>query len=366
MSTRVCHMTSVHPAKDIRIFHKECASLAAHGYDVTLVVPADEDHKDKNVNIAAVPQPGTRRERFTHTLYQVYKRALATNASLYHFHDPELFVVALALKARGKRVIFDSHEDLPRQVLDKPWIPPLIRPSVSRMTEFFESKSAQRIDAVIGATPNIAQRFESIGASTAVVRNYPNLNEWSTKAPNWKSKNRQAIYVGGITQIRGAFEMIAAVKQTDAKLVFAGPLEKAIETELRNAQSNNEVELRGFLDRPSVAQCFAESMVGLCVLWPTKSYTASIPIKILEYMAAGLPVIASDFPSWRELVGNSKAVLFVDPKKPAQIAEAIQYLVDHPEEAEAMGRTGQDLVRKEYNWQAEERTLIALYERLLK
>jgi glycosyltransferase involved in cell wall biosynthesis len=365
MTHKVCHMSSVHYAKDVRIFHKECASLAAAGYDVTLVIPDAEDHTEKGVKVAAVRKPANRRERMTQTIMSVYKRALETDAALYHFHDAELFPVGLALKARGKKVIFDSHEDLPRQILSKPWIHPALRKVVAGVGEFVEDNAAKRIDAVIAATPTIRDRFAAQGVTTEVVNNYPILDELSNGPVDWSKKKRQAFYVGGITAIRGAREMVAALDHTDARLILGGPVEASLEEELSCAAAGGSVDLPGFLDRPTVARHLAESMVGLCVLHPTPNYVDATPIKLFEYMGSELPVIASDFPRWRELVGESGAALFVDPLDPAAIGAAIQHLIDHPDEAEAMGKSGRQRVLAGFNWGVEVQKLFALYERLL-
>ena len=82
-------------------------------------------------------------------------------------------------------------------------------------------------------------------------------------------------------------------------------------------------------------------------------------------MSAGLPVVASDLPLWRELVESVGCGLLVDPLSPAAISEAIRWLLEHPEEAEAMGKRGQDAVRARYNWNIEAGKLLAMYDNLI-
>ena len=197
-----------------------------------------------------------------------------------------------------------------------------------------------------------------------VVHNYPILEELDIGSVEWSTRSRQALYVGGITRIRGALEMIQAAQHCDANWVIAGPIEAAIKGQLEAAQSEH-FKLAGYLDRPQVVAALRQSMVGLCILHPTINYIDSMPIKLFEYMAAGIPVVASDFPFWRELVGDSDSAVFVDPLDPKAIGTAIQSLLDDPKRAQAMGKRGQSLVRMRCNWQAEERVLISLYERLL-
>ena len=103
---KVCHITSAHPDGDVRIFHKECVSLAEEGYDVSLVIPNTESRIDKGVNIVSfIYEPSSRISRFTKSVNLAYKKAIEVNADIYHLHDPELLRIAVKLKKKGKKVI---------------------------------------------------------------------------------------------------------------------------------------------------------------------------------------------------------------------------------------------------------------------
>jgi glycosyltransferase involved in cell wall biosynthesis len=87
---------------------------------------------------------------------------------------------------------------------------------------------------------------------------------------------------------------------------------------------------------------------------------------MFEYMSAGVPVIASNFPLWREIVEGNDCGLCVNPLQPKEIAEAVDFLVANPERAKAMGRNGQRAVREKYNWGNEEMKLLSLYKQIFK
>jgi len=125
------------------------------------------------------------------------------------------------------------------------------------------------------------------------------------------------------------------------------------------------VNVLGFLDRAGVRDVLGRSMAGLVTFHPAPNHIDSQPNKMFEYMSAGIPVIASDFPLWREIIAGNDCGLLVDPLNPAAIAEAIDYLISHPEEAERMGRNGRRAVEEQYNWEHEATKLIQFYEQIL-
>ncbi|MCK4791003.1 MAG: glycosyltransferase, partial [Desulfobacteraceae bacterium] len=178
-------------------------------------------------------------------------------------------------------------------------------------------------------------------------------------------------YVGGITARRGVREMVEAVgrlsKGLDAKLALAGdfrPLD--LEAEVRVMHGWERVNFLGWQNRSEVAMLLGRVRAGLVVLHPEPNYLEAYPVKLFEYMAAGLPVIASNFPLWREIVLDAGCGLLVDPLDTEAIAEAIQELLENPANAEAMGKRGQTAVRKRYNWDRELEKLLSFYDGMLE
>ena len=146
---KVCHMTSAHEEEDIRIFRKECVSLAEAGYDVYLVERGDS--YDKNgVHIVGVGEiPTSRLKRMTEGAKMVYQAARALDADIYHFHDPELLPYGLKLKKAGKKVIFDSHEMYTEQIREKPYLPHWFARLLSHAYGKYESHVLGRIDGLV-------------------------------------------------------------------------------------------------------------------------------------------------------------------------------------------------------------------------
>ena len=364
-------MTSAHHVHDARIFHKISKSLARRGYEVILIARHQKDESIDGVHVAAVPKSGGRFPRMTINLYRIYKKALQLDGDIYHFHDPELLPLGLLLKLRGKHVVYDAHEDMPRTFGYKHYIPRSLRGMVACTAERFELFGARRLTAVIGATPPIADRFRAVNANTVVVHNFPIHDEISSCGLPWKERDRAVAYIGGISRERGIFELLQAIAlvspRVPCRFSIAGwfsPPELRDEV-LKQAGSAN-IDFLGMLSRVQVAELLSKMRVGIVVLHPEPNFVNSKPTKLFEYMCAGIPVIASNFPMWTEIVKSAGCGLLVDPLKPAEMAEAIAYLLTHPREAEEMGRRGREAAERLFNWKTEETTLIRLYRSILE
>jgi glycosyltransferase involved in cell wall biosynthesis len=365
----IVHFTSVHARYDTRVFYKQCVGLARHGYQVTLIV-ADglgDETTPEGVVIRDVGKPAGRLRRMMSTTRRVARLARSLNGDLFQFHDPELFPAALILKRAGKPVVFDSHEDVPRQIMAKAYLHPGVRRAVSIAFGIFEAATVRGFDAVIAATPTIAAKFRPISKRVVNINNYPMLGELDSPAEG-SARLRQVCYVGSISEARGILQLIEALSLTrsGARLELLGTfLEPGIEARARALPGWAFVDVRGQCDRAEVREALARSIAGMVALLPMPNHTDSQPVKLFEYMAAGIPAIASDFPLWREIVVGRNCGLCVNPQDPAAIAAAIDTLVLNPNLAATMGRNGQAAVSEELNWSVEERELLQLYEDLL-
>ena len=290
-------------------------------------------------------------------------------------------------------MVYDAHEDVPRQLLTKQWIPAWARRPLSAAFEVYENHRVRQLTAVVGATPHITQRFAAVARRSVNVSNYPFLDEL---APDVASSSASAggaddisdlaaagagrpppaggppresavCYAGGIFLTRGAFSMVRALPLLPGvRLLLCGRFEDAAtEAALRAEPGWAQVDYLGVLGRDGVREVMARSRAGLVTLLPLPSYLDSLPIKMFEYMSASLPVIASDFPLWRDIVQRHACGLCVDPSDPAAIAQAIRQVLDDPAAAQAMGQAGREAVHAHYHWPRAEAELLALYRSLL-
>jgi glycosyltransferase involved in cell wall biosynthesis len=368
---RIVHLSSVHPPFDIRIFHKECKSLARAGWQVVFVVPHDRDEIADFVKIRGVPEVKGRLLRVTRTVWNIYQESLRQNADLYHFHDPELIPVGLILRARGKKVIYDIHEDVPKDILSKYYFPKWSRKIISWAVGQIEISASSRFSALVAVSPSIAMRFQSLNVKTILVQNFPDLMEIGGVAPaDWNKRGNDVAYIGGIGERRGVRQMIEAMallpvsSPVSLQIASAEPPQQII-PDLVSLPGWSKVRYVGNLGRSEICHLLDHVRAGLVLFHPEPNNLESMPHKLFEYMAAGIPVIASDFPFWRKMLGPMQCCLFVDPLKPLAIAEAIEFVTSRPETAEQMGRRGQEAVQRHFNWKTQADRLLDLYGSLV-
>ena len=364
---KVVHIATLHKRHDSRILIKECASLYKAGFDVTLIV--GDGAGDENFDGVTIIDVGRPEGRFAGRLVPMWhamRKVRQMSPDVIHFHDPMFLPLAIMLALSRWRVIYDVHEDYPRQVSNLRFALP-IRFTASIAYTVLEWIGSFPFTRIIAATPHIANRFPT--GKTVLVQNFPLLDELNIPDPTpMNERPLEFTYIGGITEVRNIYRMIEAVSRVaggQARLRLAGQFFMR-ETQ-RNAEQMpgwSSVKFEGWVSREGVAKLLADGRAGLVVLKPVPHEMVSLPIKLFEYMAAGLPVISSDFPVWREIVEGAQCGLLVDPTSTDELVRAMQWILDNPEESQAMGQRGRIAVTETYNWDREAEALIACYRSL--
>lgn len=368
---KICHITSAHPKEDVRIFHKECVSLAQAGYNVTLVQQGDTYEKNGVLLAGFGEIPSNRIMRILYGAKIAYRKALEVDADIYHLHDPELLPYGLKLKKKGKKVVFDSHEFYAEQIKHKRYIPGFLRPMVAKLFDRRQKRIFRKIDGLVfpclveGQNP-----FAGCCEHIAMVNNVPMLQElYDRYDPTAAKKKRSACHLGSLTHNRGITHLVEAAALTDCTVYLGGIFEsQEYEATVKSLPGFSHVTYLGHLNRQQVLSTLQQSQIGIATLLNVGQYDKlwNLPTKVYEYMALSIPCVLSDTPYIRQAAEKYQFGICVDPADPKQIAAAITYLLDHPEEARQMGENGRRAVKEEFNWGIEEKKLFALYTEILK
>jgi glycosyltransferase involved in cell wall biosynthesis len=368
MKTKICHISTVHSVQDDRIFYKECISLKGEGYEVFLVIPTENDKLVDGVQIKSIPFPKGRFSRLFSSQWKALRTALKTKSSIYHFHDPELMFLGVILKVLGNKVVYDVHEDLPKQILYKPWISSeFIRKVLSKLIFVFEQLSCLFFDGIISVTDDIAHKYKA--SKTIILRNLPIKSIAQKVVVNEGRRGSDQIvfiYAGGLTRIRGIKEICQAMEphQEQAKLWLLGSWESdEYKNECINSDNIDYINYLGFKTMPEVYQHIQMADVGIAMLYPIKNYVTSLPVKAFEYMALQKPLLMSDFDYWKEVFDGS--AVFADAHSVEDISDKIRELIVDEKLREKLGDYGFQRIQEELNWEKESEKMFSLYNRIL-
>lgn len=370
--TKVCHLTTVHSVDDIRIFAKECTSLAEYGFDVTLIACENIEFNDVKNGVKRISLSVPVRNRLQRIIKRpiaIYRKALQVDADLYHIHDPELLPIGLKLKRKGKRVIFDSHEFYGEAIRVYQYIPVIFRILIAKIYTKYETYVCCRIDAVIQVCKINGKNYFENRAKRSIFITNASITDEVVPSKEIPFDNRKSIaHVGSLTYKRGITHLVKAAARTNTDLILIGKFDSEdYQKEIVNLKEYSVVNYLGYLDKREIDEVLNKCFAGVSTLLQIGQFPKidTFPTKVYEYMTLGLPVIISNTSFAKEMIEKYKFGISVDPSSVEEISDAINYLHNNPGIAEKMGENGRLAVLKEFNWQIEEVKLIQLYNFLL-
>jgi glycosyltransferase involved in cell wall biosynthesis len=339
---RILHLTSVHRPRDVRVFHKEVAALREAGADARALALAEPARRARRLALG----------------WRLARAARRRDADAYHVHDPELLPAALWLaRTTGRPVLYDVHEYLGRTARTKRWLPPPARAPIAVAAERLERAGARRLAAAVCVNEDLAARFAHAGARAVTVTNAPWGRTFADGAP---PAEPVVLYVGGLVPLRGLDVMREAfplVGVRGARLVLAGPGDPG--------PLPPGTEHLGPVDHAEVPGLLARASVAWIPLQRHPNYDRAVPTKLVEAMAAGRPVVASDLPRTAALVRSAGCGLLVPPADATAHAAALRRLLEDPEEAARLGAAGRRAFLEGLAFERQADRLTALYAELL-
>jgi glycosyltransferase involved in cell wall biosynthesis len=377
--TSVTILTSVHRPFDQRIFYRQARTLASAGYSVTLIAPADFEHRIVDgVRVLGIPRPRNRLARVL-TWFRLARAVVRNRPDVVHFHDPELLLVAATLKGTvGRRIsfIYDVHEYFVDSVREKTWLPPRIRPLAAKIAGWLEQFLARCVSGVICAIEDQLTLYTRLKCPKTAIHNYPAVSDFSDA--QWPTEYGEGqfrlVYIGSLFERRGVWTMMEAFRNVvqsvpQAHLFLGGGYEDpAFEQRVERFVAENDlpVTFLGWVPFERVKDYLTHAHCA----WMPGRMTAqfsnrALSTKILEAMICSTPIVSADLPHRREFIEPPNAGILVSPEDAAEHVAAVEWLYQHPEQREAMGTQGRTWVLERYTWEREGPILLTFYEQLL-
>ncbi|MBU9722707.1 MULTISPECIES: glycosyltransferase [Bacillaceae] len=368
---KVVHLTTVHHPLDPRIYYKQCLSLQKAGFDVTLIATdAEKIIPERKINLISLTKYRNRFLRMIVSTYKAYKLAKNLKADFYHIHDPELLPFAWMLKRSNNIVIYDIHEDYETSMMQKEYLPKPLRMLAAKMFKTVESFFTRKLELCLAEKYYIEKYPRG-----KCILNYPVLNETLINKPlETKPAEEKLLYTGNVSVERGAF-IHAKLPLIDEQISvhFVGKCPKSFAEKMYEIAGENKERLYiegidQFIDKQVIDQHYINTnwLAGIALFPPTDHYKKKELTKFFEYMSAGIPIICSDFPAWKEFMEKYECGIAVDPSNEEEIRQAISFLRENVSAAQEMGQNGKRAVIDKLNWKVEEEKLVDWYRELSK
>jgi glycosyltransferase involved in cell wall biosynthesis len=367
MTPRMAVVTTAHPWGDPRVFERSLATCLAWGVETHVFVPLAEPPRrsgwsaDPRLTVHALPMPRGRRARVALALGAWRELLRHGPWQLVHFHDPELMpaMALLGILSPDTYTLCDIHEDLPLQVASKGYLPEWTRLPLARLIEFMDQMARGLFTGFAPATEAIARAWPP--AQTRVVHNYPKAVFAGEDGAVSRLDPHRVLYVGGLSRARGLLVALEAValarRQRPLRLELVGwVMEAEVGAAIERAVAQGWCLHIPWLAPEALAGHAAGAGIGLVTLLPLPNYLESLPTKLFEYMAMGIPVLASDFPLWRQLVGASGAGRVTAPEA-LPLAQALVEMSGDPAALATYSEQGRRAYRERYRWEREARNL---------
>jgi glycosyltransferase involved in cell wall biosynthesis len=365
---KIAHLTSNHKAIDNRIFFSEIFTLRNYGYDCEIVgLHAKSLEFIHNIRITGIKQRILQRYTFLINAISVFRNALKIKCKVYHFHDPILLPLCAVLRILGTSIVYDVHDDYEASILTRLSEHVVVAQLLSKLWWFFERNISKMFDGIVVADRHLAAKFA--GLNPVILGNFPRL-DFTAAADTSAETKFNIIYVGGVDRIRGICKVLDALELLPYEDICCHVVgECRDKTLLELLKSNPRVVYHGRVAWTDLHKYYTRAHIGVALYQPVPSFVycpGENSVKIIEYMAAGIPVICSDFPGLRTFVEDAGYGLTVHPDNPAAIAEKIRFLYENPDVGAQMGQKGRRAFEAEYNWEKHEDKLIALYGKILE
>lgn len=368
---KVCHVISGYFRNDARVFVRQVLSLKRAGYEVSIITNDGEpDDVLEGVPIVSCRRHWPRWKALLAARWQFMPEVLRVDADVYQLHSPELLPLRKPLERLGKAIVYDAHEDLPRHLLEKEWVPSLFRRPLGLVAEQYMRHALKQVDDIVSPHGHVVQHLQRTIGKGTLVANFPILKDLSpvTEA-DFAARPPAVCYSGTVYAYSNQEATLDALAHLpNVRYLVAGYIDEGHRSILMRRAGARQVEFLGRVRQDQLREVYTTCVAGLAVIdyrlnqgHRRGSYAVN---KLFEYMEAGLPVICTDYELWRDIVDRYECGVYVRPGSVEDIRAAIELVITDRRKAYRMGQNGRRAVLEEFNWTSEERKYLAVFERL--
>lgn len=356
-SFNITHVTSVHTRYDTRILENECVYLARNHNVSLLVADGGDDENYAGVSISSIFRSQSKFSRLLRSFFLLPLILLAKNSDIYHLHDPELLFAGLVMRILGRRVIFDVHEDYELDLRQKDWLPTWMRKLSARFYVILIQICFPKFSAIITVTEKIASK---IPGKVSVIKNYPR----ASLIEEIEDFNRPYTfcYLGSISLKRGLAEIIELAKQSREPMLLVGGFANKSDKIFFEQKAPANIDHIGYVPPKKVSQYLNQARIGLHLVKDDTNLLEGIPVKVLEYVAHGMPVICSDSDAWRREFSDLPSCFFVNPSDVQSITQVAKNISSIPH-ADLLA--AQNVLREKYSWETQFTQLEVVYKKAM-
>lgn len=357
MKNKVCHVISGYYRMDARVFLRQCMSLKNANYEVTILT--NDGSGDEIINgikfYDCAKNKSSRLKTLLFSKKQFIEKAIEINADIYQLHSPELIPLGRYLKKTGKKIVYDAHEDLPRHILEKEWLPVFTRPIISKLTEYYLNNSLKKFDFTITPHSHVFNDLNNRKIKVELIENFPLIKEEEVfSEKHYLDRDNIICYTGTVYSYSNQKTISTVIKQfPKLKYQIAGYIDVG-QLEMLNTNIPSQFKFFGRLNPKELSDFYKKSRIGIVVYdyllnlgYNLGSYGTN---KIFEYMEEGLPIICTDYKLWKEICNKYNCGIYVPPNDEKALFDAINKLVQNPQRAYQMGLNGKTAIKLEYNW----------------
>lgn len=368
---KVCHIISGYYRNDPRVFQRQCKSLKNADFDVCILTNdnIDDEILDEIPIYSCKIYWNSRIRILLNAKKQFLERAIEIDADIYQMHSPELLSLGLALKKEGKIVIYDAHEDLPMHILEKEWIPRIIRNPISVFVKYYMNRVLKKYNEIVSPHQHVVDKLKLINPNTTLITNFAKFGPLINYDLSHYLNRENSICYSGTVYLHSNQEFIleAISNINNLKYQIVGFIDENYKKQLSERNGFEKLQFLGRIPWEELNNFYSKSLIGMVIIdyklnlgYRRGTYAVN---KIFEYMEAGLPIICTDYDLWKEIVDKYDCGICVEPNNAKQIEEAIQFLISNKEKAYQMGQNGRKAVLLEYNWSTQEKEYLRIFKK---